>query len=110
MEVEAEVIDSFPVMTEVETLIDIGLKTGIEEDILLDPNPEDIILQEVLITGRTSKIIEVTSVSSKVTAYPNLLPGEPELHLCHPIGAMKDVVVAGNLVIFLENVLKRTLL
>ena len=44
IQAEAEVTDSFWVMTAIEEVIDKGPVTGIEEDILLDPNPEDIIL------------------------------------------------------------------
>ena len=63
-EAEAEDTDIFWVMTLVEEVIDNNLMTGIEEDILLlDPNPEDIILQEVPVTGRTITTIEVTAGS-----------------------------------------------
>ena len=45
--------------------------TGTEKGILfLDPNQEDIILQEAPITGKTSSIIEVRADSTEVTANP----------------------------------------
>ena len=62
-------------MTEAEQIISKGLMTGTEEGILLYPNPEDIILQEVCIAGRTITIIEVTADSQEVTAHPDPLSG-----------------------------------
>ena len=52
-----------------------GLMTGIEEDIvLLCPNPEDVILQKVPITGKTIKMIEVTAGSQDLEVHPDFLP------------------------------------
>ena len=50
---EVVVKDSFSVMTEAEEIIDKALMPRIEEGILLDPNPEDIIFKEAPITGST---------------------------------------------------------
>ena len=74
-------------MAVVEEVIDKGLMTWIEEDILLlDPNPEDIIFQEVPITGKTIATIEVTAGSPDLKVNPDLLPGHPVLHLGHQKG------------------------
>ena len=51
--IEAEVIDSFLVMTEAEEIRQRYYYRNRRGIILLDPNPEDIIFQEVPITGRT---------------------------------------------------------
>ena len=54
--------------------------TGIEEDFfLLDPNPKDIILQEVLITGKTIRLTEMTAKSLEFKAHPYPLLGDPQL-------------------------------
>ena len=98
-------------MTEAEEVIDKDLMTGIEESILLlYPNPENIILQEVPVTGNKITIIKVTADSPQVTDNPDSLSGGPELHLGHPAGTMASALPAGNLVILPDNVLKRTLL
>ena len=89
--------------------MDKGLMTEIVEDILLlDPNPEDIILQEVPIAGKTITTMEVTAGSPHLEVPSDLLPGGPELHLGHPVGIMTDDLAASNLVILLENVLRKT--
>ena len=95
--IEAEVKDSFPVMTEAEKLIYRGLMTGIEEDILLlDPNPEDITVQRFSITSRTIRIIEVTADSPAVTAHLDALLKGPELHVGHPLGTMTDALAGSQ--------------
>ena len=87
IESEAEATDSFAVMTETEEIINKDLIREIEEGILLlDTNPEDIVLLEVPIAGRTVTIIEVTADSPEVTAHPDPLSGGPELYLHHPLG------------------------
>ena len=61
--------------------------TGVEEDILLlDPNQEIIILQEVPITCKTITHIEVIVNRTEVAANPDPLPGGLELHQGHPVG------------------------
>ena len=75
MEAEAEVTDSFPVMTGIEEAIYKGLMTGIEENILLlDPNPEDIILHEVSIAGRTITTILKRASSQDLEVHPGFFP------------------------------------
>ena len=98
-------------MTVVEEVIDKGLMTGIEENILLsDPNTEDTILKEVPFTGKTITAVEVTIGSPDLEVHADLLPGSLELHLDHPVGIMTDILASGNLVILPENVLRKTLL
>ena len=76
-------------MTKAGEIIDKGLMTGLEDDILLlDPNPQDVTLQEVPIAGRTIIIIEVTS--PEVAAHPDPLLGGPELHIGHQVETMTD--------------------
>ena len=82
--IEVEVTESFPVMIEEDEIIDRGLMTGIEEDfLLLDSNPKDIILQEVLITGKTNTLTEVTAKSLEFKAHPYPLLEDQQLHLGH---------------------------
>ena len=89
MEAEAKVIEIFPVMTEEVETTDQGLLTGIEKDtLLLDPNPEDIILLEVPITGKTITPIEVKANSPDSEDHPISLPGGLDLHPDHSVGTM----------------------
>ena len=108
---EVEGTDSFLVMTAVEEVIDKGLMTGIEEDsLLLDPNPEEIILHKVPINSKKIMTMEVRASSSDLEVHPDLLPGGLELHLGHPIGIMTDVLATGDVAIFPVSVLRKTLL
>ena len=75
--------------------------TGIEEDILLlDSNPEDIILHEAPITDKTITTIEVTAWSQDVKVHPDFLSGDLELHPHHPVEIETDVLATDNLVFF----------
>ena len=61
-------------MTVLKEVRDKGLMTRVEEDILLlKPNPEYIIFQEVPITGKTITTIEVTAGSPDLEVHPDLL-------------------------------------
>ena len=65
--------------------------TRTEEGILLlDPNPEDIILQNSPIAGRTIALTEVTVGSPEVTVQPDPQPEGPKLHLGYLGGTMTD--------------------
>ena len=65
----------------VEEAIDKDLMTGIEEDfLLLDPNPDNIMLHEVPITSRTITTIEMIVGSRDLEVPPDFLPGDQELH------------------------------
>ena len=70
-----------------------GFMTG------LDPNPEDIILQDVLVTGQTIIFIKVTACSPEVKAHPDTLPGGPKLNLGHLLGTMSNGLAGGSLLI-----------
>ena len=60
-------------MIVVEEVIDKGLMTGIEEDVLLlDLNPGDIILLEVLITATTITTTEVIAGNPNLEVHPDL--------------------------------------
>ena len=107
---EAEVTDVFPVITVVEEAIDKGLMTGIDEDILLlDPNPEDIILHKVPIISKTITTIGITIGSRDLEVPLDFLPGDPNLLQYHPVEMETDVLAADNLAILLKYILRRTL-
>ena len=73
IETEAEVTDSFPVMTVVEEAIDKGVMSGLEEDILpLDQNPEDI-LHKIPISSKTITTIEMRAGSQDLEIPPDFL-------------------------------------
>ena len=60
--------------------MDQGLLRRIEKDILLlDPNAEDMMLQDAPIAGRIIKVIEVTADSPDSEDHSDPLPGGPEL-------------------------------
>ena len=81
-------------MTVVEKAIDKGLMTRMEEGILLlDPNPDDIILHEAPITSKTIRAIEMTVGSRYLEVPIDFLLGDPELHQDHPAEIKTDVNV-----------------
>ena len=64
IEVEADGAEIIPAMTNSKEIIHRGLMIGIEEDVLvLDPNPENVIISEDYIDGQTITNIEATKDS-----------------------------------------------
>ena len=84
---------------------------GTEEDILLlDLNPENILVQEDNVEGQTIIQLDMTTDSQDLEVHPDPLSGNPELHLGHPVGTVINALAEDSLAISLENVLRRTLL